>query len=334
MDDPIEALRAEFRAGIGARGSRREIEDFARGFLGQKGSVKDLLRSLGALPAEERPAAGQRINALKEEIEAAVAAALAEADRREREASFQDASLDVTLPGRSFPLGRPHLLTQVRDEVVEIFVRMGYQVEEGPEVETDWYNFGALGFPEDHPARDMQDTFHLSEGRLLRTHTSNVQIRVMERRKPPLRVIGHGRVYRCDDVDATHSPVFHQIEGFMVGEGVTFATLKGALGLFAREMFGPETRTRFRPSFFPFTEPSAEVDISCIFCGGSGCRLCKQSGWIEILGCGMIDPAVYESVGYDPESTGFAFGMGVERIAMLRHGVTDIRLFYENDLRF
>ena len=243
-------------------------------------------------------------------------------------------AVDVTLPGRRLPRGRLHPLNRIMAEVCDIFLHLGFEAVEGPEVELDWYNFEALNLPPDHPARDMQDTFYFSDKVLLRTHTSPMQIRTMEVRQPPVRIIAPGKVYRRDS-DITHSPMFHQVEGLLVDKGVTFADLKGVLTAFVHQMFGPEVGVRFRPSYFPFTEPSAEVDIECVMCGGHGCRVCQATGWLEVLGSGMVHPAVFEAVGYDPETyTGFAFGLGIERIAMLKYGVDDIRLFFDNDLRF
>jgi phenylalanyl-tRNA synthetase alpha chain len=293
-----------------------------------------MLRGLKDLPAGERPAAGQAVNGLKHELSALLDARGLALREREEQSEFLRGTIDVTLPGTPLALGASHPLSMVMRRIVEIFTGLGFVVEEGPEVETDRYNFGALNFPPDHPARDMQATLYVADDLLLRTHTSPVQVRVMERRKPPLRCLMPGRVYRCDS-DVSHSPMFHQVEGLAVGEGVHFGELKGLLGFFVRRMFGTGAKLRFRPSFFPFTEPSAEIDISCVICAGGGCRVCKGSGWLEILGAGMVHPAVFEAVGYDPERySGYAFGMGVERIAMLRYGIDDIRLFFENDVRF
>jgi phenylalanyl-tRNA synthetase alpha chain len=300
-----------------------------------------VLREMREVPAEERPAMGELVNAVKAVIEERIHDIRRRLDETRLARSLSEERLDVTLPGIRFPRGRLHPLQQVLDETVDIFVEMGFAVEEGPEIEDDYHNFEALNIPHDHPARDMHDTFFVSGDRLLRTHTSPVQIRVMESRQPPLRVIAPGAVYRHDD-DVTHSPNFLQVEGFLVDESVTFGDLKGVLSEFLRRFFGQGTRVRFRPSFFPFTEPSAEVDIGCVLCAASGtlpdgspCRVCKRSGWVEILGSGLIDPNVFRFVGYDPEKiSGFAFGMGIERMAMLKFGVGDIRLFYENDLRF
>jgi phenylalanyl-tRNA synthetase alpha chain len=294
-----------------------------------------LLRSLCSLPAAERPKVGQQANEVKQALEAALAERLEALKGDERRRAREAERLDLTLPGRFTLPGPAHPLTRVLDEIIEIFEGLGFSVAEGPEVETDYYNFGALNFPDDHPARDMQDTLHVAGDTLLRTHTSPVQIRTMQGRRPPVRTISPGRVYRRDLTDATHSPMFHQVEGLAVDRHITMADLKATLELFAKQMFGARSRLRFRPSFFPFTEPSAEADVLCFKCGGGGCRFCKQGGWLEILGSGMVHPNVLRNVGYDPEEvTGWAFGMGVERIAMLKHEVDDIRLFFENDLRF
>lgn len=303
-------------------------------YLGRKGEVAALLKELGSLSPEERKKAGEAINMAKASLEEAVEAKLSALESGERAAKLQKERIDITLPGRCIHPGRMHPVTQVMEEIEEIFSGLGFDVAEGPEVELDYYNFEALNLPKDHPARDMQDTFYVSDEVLLRTHTSPVQIRVMEKERPPLRVIAPGTVYRRDS-DITHTPMFHQIEGFMVDKGVTFSNLKGVLTHFLHSLFGEKTDVRFRTSFFPFTEPSAEVDIRCVICGGSGCRVCKGSGWLEILGAGMIRPEVFRAVKYDPEEfTGFAFGIGIERIAMLKYGMDDIRMLFENDLRF
>jgi phenylalanyl-tRNA synthetase alpha chain len=290
------------------------------------------MKQLGQVDPSERPRLGQLANSVKAEVESAYA----EHQTAVAESAGQEGGkdLDLSLPGRTIPLGRLHPVTQIMDEICGIFEGLGFAVAEGPDIETDFYNFEALNIPPHHPARDMHDTFYFSESVLLRTHTSPMQIRAMENQKPPLRMIAPGKVYRCDS-DITHTPMFHQVEGFLVDEKVSFADLKGVLSVFIARMFDEKTPIRFRPSFFPFTEPSAEVDIGCVICGGSGCRVCKHTGWLEILGSGMIDPEVFKKIGYDPEVyTGFAFGLGVERIAMLKYGINDIRLYYENDLRF
>jgi phenylalanyl-tRNA synthetase alpha chain len=333
----VDAIAAEARAAIERAETSTDLEALRVRFLGRQGEVTQLLRSLGSLPVAERPVVGAAANEAKRELEALLDARLGEAAERERRRRREQARLDLTLPGRRPARGGIHPLTRVHDEIVSIFVGLGFSVAEGPEIETDYYNFEALNIPKDHPARDMQDTFYLKGSALLRTHTSPVQIRTMQAAKgrTPLKIVVPGRVYRRDVADASHSPVFHQLEGLAVDPHITMADLKGTLELFAREMFGPRSKIRFRPSFFPFTEPSAEVDVLCFLCGGSGCRLCKQSGWLEILGCGMVHPQVLRNGGYDPEEvTGWAFGMGIDRITILKYGLDDIRLFFENDLRF
>ena len=302
-------------------------------YLGRKGLLTAQLSSIKDLPAEERRAAGQTLNKIKVELERLLDARTAELGSQ-AEDSERKKKIDVTLPGFGVEPGSRHPIGIVMEEIIGIFEGMGFWIEEGPDAETDFYNFASLNFPADHPARDMQATFYLENGLLLRTHTSPVQVRAMTRLKPPLRVISPGRVYRCD-ADVSHSPMFHQIEGFMVDQHITFAHLKGVLMTFLKEFFGPEVKIRFRPSFFPFTEPSAEVDIGCLICGGDGCPACKHGGWMEILGSGMIHPQVLENVGYNPEEvSGFAFGLGIDRLAMLRYKIDHIRLFYEGDLRF
>jgi phenylalanyl-tRNA synthetase alpha chain len=330
----VEAVAGEARAAIGGAASSSELESLRVKYLGRSGALTQILKSLGTLPAEERPLVGAAANEAKRELESLLDARLAEALEAERRRQRERARPDLTLPGRRPARGSLHPLTRVRDEIVRVFMGLGFSVAEGPQIETDFYNFEALNIPRDHPARDMQDTFYLSHDTLLRTHTSPVQIRTMRAQAPPVRIIVPGVVYRRD-ADITHSPMFHQVEGLAVDVNVTMADLKGTLELFARELFGARSKIRFRPSFFPFTEPSAEVDVVCFLCGGDGCRVCKQSGWLEILGSGMVHPNVLRNVGYDPEAvTGWAFGMGIERIAMLKYGVDDIRLFFENDLRF
>lgn len=328
----LDALEAEATAAVAAA-DEGALEDLRVRYLGRRSSLTAILRGLGDLPPEARPVVGQRANAVKAAIEGALEARRLALRAAARVGLAAD-RLDSTLPGRPPMLGGLHPLTATLEDILEIFASLGFAVAEGPEVELDYYNFEALNIPKDHPARDMQDTFYITDEVLLRTHTSPVQVRVMEAQPPPVRVVVPGKVYRRD-ADVTHSPMFHQVEGLLVDEGVTFADLKGTLTAFVRLFFGEATRLRFRPSFFPFTEPSAEVDISCVICRGAGCRVCSQGGWLEILGAGMVDPEVFRFVGYDSERfTGFAFGMGVERIAMLRYGIDDIRLFFENDLRF
>jgi phenylalanyl-tRNA synthetase alpha chain len=293
------------------------------------------MRKLGSLPAEDRPAAGQLLNRLKNSVSASLEEKLSLLKKKIDEEKLASGGVDVTLPGYVPPSGGIHPIRRIWREMEDIFVRMGFEVVVGPEVESDYYNFEALNIPKGHPARDDQDTLFVNKNLLLRTHTSPVQIRTMEKRKPPLRIVVPGKVFRRDSVDATHTPMFHQVEGLLVDEGITLADLKGTLEAFFRELFSADTRVRLRPSYFPFVEPGAEVDISCIFCSGSGCRVCKRSGWIEILGAGMVHPKVFSMVGYDPERyTGFAWGMGIDRIAILKYQVDDLRLFFENDIRF
>ncbi len=314
----------------------KDLDAWRVKYLGKKGELSQALRSMGSLSAEERPLVGQVANTVRAELEAAYAIRLAEWEVAKERAQEAEETIDITLPGRTPRVGAEHPLAKIIRRIEDVFVGFGFTVEEGPEVEWDYYNFEALNLPKDHPARDMQDTFYLSEELLMRTHTSPVQARTMEKRRPewPIRIIVPGRVYRRDDDDATHSHAFTQIEGLVVGQGVRMSDLKGTLLTFARVLFGEDQEIRLRPSFFPFTEPSAEMDIRCIYCGGAGCSTCKHTGWIEVLGCGMVHPRVLEMGGYDPEEvTGFAFGMGVERIAMLLYKIEDIRQFYQNDLR-
>ncbi|MBR2463987.1 MAG: phenylalanine--tRNA ligase subunit alpha [Clostridia bacterium] len=304
-------------------------------YLGKKGELTAVLRGMGALTPEERPVVGQMANEVRAEIEAALAVRVAEEKEKALNDRLAREKLDVTMPGTPSRMGHQHPLTRAQREMEEIFIGMGFEIAEGPEVEYDYYNFKALNIPENHPARDTQDTFYITDNILLRSQTSPVQVRVMEKQSPPIRVISPGRVYRSDALDATHSPLFHQMEGLVVDKGITMSDLKGTLETFAKKMFGEETKIRFRPHHFPFTEPSAEVDVSCFVCGGKGCRVCKGEGWIEILGAGMVHPFVLENCGIDPEVySGFAFGMGLERVTMTRYGIDDIRLFYENDERF
>jgi phenylalanyl-tRNA synthetase alpha chain len=340
-DSHIDEVRREFQRDLAAASNESGLRSVRDRYLARKGGrVSALLKSLGSAPPAERPRLGQLANALRDEIEALIT------ERLESAAASRPpkGAVDVTLPGRVPPIGHRHPLTILRERIEAIFTRMGFLVVEGPELEDDYHNFEALNMPPEHPARDMQDTLYLSSpvrsatgspATLLRTHTSGMQIRYMEKHPPPVRLIAPGRVYRRDQFDLTHSPMFTQVEGLVVGEQVSLADLKGTLYAFVRELFGQERKVRFRPSFFPYTEPSAEVDISCASCAGAGCSMCKRTGWLEILGSGMVHPAVFEAVGYDPERyTGFAFGMGIERVALLKWGVEDIRLFYENDLRF
>ncbi|MDA8415438.1 MAG: phenylalanine--tRNA ligase subunit alpha [Desulfobacteraceae bacterium] len=334
MREQLEQMRDEALRSIVQAVDEKALQDIRVRFLGRKGELTALMKGLGALSAEERPVVGQLVNTIKDEIESHLESAIKTAREQLINQRLQSERIDVTLPGRRSSCGTKHPITLVIEEVSDIFAGLGFSVAEGPEIEHDWYNFEALNFPPEHPARDMQDTFFVENNLLLRTHTSPVQIRTMLKQKPPVRIIAPGTVYRCDS-DATHSPMFHQIEGLMVDKGVTFGDLKGMLTTFTNQLFGQKTGVRLRPSFFPFTEPSAEVDIACVICGGKGCRVCKQSGWLEILGAGMVDPEVYRHVNYDAkEISGFAFGMGIERIAMLKYGINDMRLLFENDVRF
>lgn len=303
-------------------------------YLGRKGQLTGLLRNIAQVPVEEKPFFGKRCNEVKVLLELKIDEALARQTEGNKEEALNREKIDVTLPGRGVHCGRVHPVIQIRREICDIFAAFGFSVVEGPEVELDYFNFEALNMPKDHPARDMQDTFYIEDNVVLRTHTSPVQVRVMEKIKPPVRILSPGRVYRRDS-DVSHTPMFHQIEGLLVDKNISFADLKGILTTFLKKVFGEDTTLRFRPSFFPFTEPSAEVDIRCVMCKGKGCRICGQSGWLEILGSGMVDPAVFQNVGYDAEEyTGFAFGLGLERIAMLKFGISDIRLLFENDIRF
>ncbi|MBQ9860406.1 MAG: phenylalanine--tRNA ligase subunit alpha [Clostridia bacterium] len=335
MKEQLEALRSEALAELQGLNDPKQLEDFRVRYMGKKGSVTALLRGMGALSAEERPVMGQLVNQLRQELEEAVTAKADAIQAQLQTARLAAERVDVTMPGKKEKNGGLHPLNVVLDDLIDIFQSMGFDIVDGPEVETDYYNFQALNVPEDHPARDMQDTFYLADKLLLRTQTSAAQARTMEERKPPIRIICPGRVYRADEVDATHSPVFHQIEGLVIDKGVTMCDLKGVLQQFAQEIYGEDTQVRFRPSFFPFTEPSVEVDVSCSECGGKGCRVCKGAGWIEILGAGMVHPNVLRAGGIDPEVyTGFAFGIGLDRLTTTRYKISDIRLLFENDVRF
>lgn len=334
MKEQLERLLSSALDEVAQADSEESLQDIRIKFLGKKGALTTMMKGLGTLSNEERPIVGQLANTVKVELEGKLTDALERMREIARQRKLETERIDITLPGRTQRLGTRHPITLVADEIAEIFAGLGFQVAEGPEIELDFYNFEALNFPKDHPARDMQDTFFVDDNILLRTHTSPVQVRTMLKHAPPVRIISPGTVYRCDS-DATHSPMFHQVEGLMVDKGITFGDLKGILTIFVNQYFGKGTGVRLRPSFFPFTEPSAEVDIACVMCRGKGCRVCKQSGWLEILGAGMIDPEVYRHVGYDPESiSGFAFGMGIERIAMLKYGIGDMRLLFDNDVRF
>lgn len=334
MREQLEQLKNDALAAISSAVGEEQLQGIRVRLLGRKGELTALMKGLGSLSPEERPSVGQLVNTVRDELESGLEAALTAERERVKNERLQSERIDVTLPGRKSQVGTKHPITLIVEEVCEIFAGLGFSVAEGPEIEHDWYNFEALNFPPEHPARDMQDTFFVENDLLLRTHTSPVQIRTMLKQKPPVRIIAPGTVYRCDS-DATHSPMFHQIEGLMVDKGITFGDLKGILTIFTNQLFGQKTGVRLRPSFFPFTEPSAEVDIACVICGGKGCRVCKNSGWLEILGAGMVDPEVYRHVNYDAEDiSGFAFGMGIERIAMLKYGINDMRLLFENDVRF
>ncbi|WPL13685.1 Phenylalanine--tRNA ligase alpha subunit [Thiorhodovibrio litoralis] len=335
LDQQLSALGSQLRHETGAADSLAALDDARVRYLGKNGHLTALLKQLGRLPPESRPTAGQAINRAKTEAQQLIDQQRERLEAAALEARLAGERVDVTLPGRGQHPGGLHPVTRTMNRIERLFASAGFEVAEGPEVEDDYHNFEALNIPPEHPARAMHDTFYFPDGRLLRTHTSPVQIRVMEEREPPLRIIAPGRVYRCDS-DLTHTPMFHQVEGFLVDERATFADLKGVLYEFLRHFFEQaDLSLRFRPSYFPFTEPSAEVDVQCVKCGGSGCRICKQSGWLEVLGCGMIHPEVFRHVGIDTERfQGYAFGMGVERLAMLRYGVDDLRLFFDNDLRF
>lgn len=335
MLEALKNIRQHAAQALADVDSQKALEELRVRYLGKKGELTAILKQMGALSAEERPKVGQFANEVRASIEKLIeekAGALKEAMLRKR---LETERIDVTMPGVSAPLGKAHPLSKVLNEIKEIFLGMGFSVADGPEIENSYYNFEALNIPENHPARDTQDTFYINEDMVLRTSTSPVQVRTMEKQRPPIRVISPGRVYRSDAVDATHSPLFHQIEGLVVDHGVTMADLKGTLELFVKRLYGEDSVVRFRPHHFPFTEPSAELDVQCFSCHGEGCRLCKGEGWIEILGCGMVHPKVLSICGIDPEEySGFAFGMGLERIVMRRYNIDDLRLFFENDLRF
>jgi len=334
VEERLRDLLNEALSALAQAATKESVLALKARYLGRKGGISSFLSDLASAAKDERKALGELINAAKGRLEEEIQRRLSSLIEGEKAGRLKGERLDITLPGRTLHAGKSHPVTRVLEEVQDVFLGLGFDVAEGPDVELDYYNFEALNIPKDHPARDMQDTFYVSDEVVLRTHTSPVQIRVMEKRTPPIRVIAPGAVYRRDS-DITHTPMFHQVEGFMVDERVTFSNLKGVLTEFLGKLFGPGTGVRFRPSFFPFTEPSAEVDIRCVICSGSGCRVCKGSGWLEILGCGMIHPEVFRAVKYDPEkTTGFAFGLGIERIAMLKYSIDDIRLFFENDMRF
>jgi phenylalanyl-tRNA synthetase alpha chain len=334
MMGKLQQLEKDALAELAAAATEEQILAVRTKYLGRKGLLTGLLRNIAQIPDAEKPLFGKRCNEVKDILNANIDDILQRQSIRKKEDVLLKEKIDVTLPGRGVQRGRIHPVIQVRREICSIFSSFGFSVVEGPEIELDYYNFEALNIPKDHPSRDMQDTFYIESNILLRTHTSPVQIRTMEKTKPPVRILSPGRVYRPDS-DVSHTPMFHQMEGLLVDKGVSFGDLKGILTAFLQKVFGEKTTLRFRPSFFPFTEPSAEVDIRCVMCCGRGCRVCGQSGWLEILGSGMVDPAVFQNIGYDPEEyTGFAFGLGLERIAMLKYGISDIRLFFENDIRF
>jgi phenylalanyl-tRNA synthetase alpha chain len=330
MLDLIEKLKDKFKSDISQIKSLPELDKLKIQYMGRKGEIADLFDRMKDLASDERPQIGKNLNELKSYLNSETENLLSRMQKKST-----NSKLDLSLPGRKPFVGRKHPLTKTLDEMKSIFYGMGFSVEDGPEIETDYYCFEALNIPKNHPARDMQDTLYITDDIVLRTHTSPVQVRVMEKTQPPIRIIAPGRVYRRDTPDASHSPFFHQVEGLVVDEGISFGDLKGVITAFAHKMFGSDIKVRFRPSFFPFTEPSAEYDFICVFCRGKGCRVCKNTGWVEISGAGMVDPNVFKYVNYDSEKyTGYAFGMGVDRIAMLKYGIYDIRLFFENDYRF
>lgn len=335
MQAQLNKILEEAKEQLQQAASVSDVDEIRVKLLGKKGKMTEILRGMGKLSPEERKTTGQMANSVRSEIEGLLERRFADMKAAAKEAKFKLEKIDVTEPGKEVTLGVKHPLTITIEEISKVFMSMGFSIAEGPEVETVFNNFDALNAGPDHPSRDMSDTFYITEDILLRTQTSPVQVRTLMKTKPPIKVISPGRCFRCDTPDATHSPMFHQIEGLVVDEGITMADLKGTLDSFAKQLFGTQTRTKFRPHHFPFTEPSAEMDVSCFKCGGKGCRVCKGSGWIEVLGCGMVHPHVLKVGGLDTEKyTGFAFGMGVERAAMLKYGVDDIRLFYENDMRF
>lgn len=335
MKANLEAILTAAKEAVNSADNLSAIDAIRVKYLGKKGELTAILKQMGSLSPEERPVMGQLVNQAKQELEELVVGKTQQIKEQETLLKLKEEEIDITLPAKKSCVGKLHPLNSVLDDMLDIFQSMGFDVLDGPEVETDHYNFECLNVPADHPARDMQDTFYLAEGLLLRTQTSAAQIRTMETRKPPIRIVCPGRVFRADEVDATHSPVFHQVEGLVVDKGVTMCDLKGVLEQFAREIYGPETKVKFRPSFFPFTEPSVEVDVTCSECGGKGCRVCKDSGWIEILGAGMVHPNVLRSCGIDPDVySGFAFGIGLDRTTTTRYKISDIRLLFENDKRF
>lgn len=335
MRQQLNDLKLQAAIELSAANGLADIEEIRIKYLGKKGLLTGILRGMGALSAEERPVIGALANEIREQLESELESKKEELENAMQADRLKQEFIDVTIPGKRQARGGRHPLTAVLDQLKQIFLGMGFSIADGPEVELDYYNFEALNIPPNHPARDTQDTFYISENVVLRTQTSPIQIRVMEKTKPPIRIIAPGRVYRSDAVDATHSPVFHQIEGLVVDKGITMGDLKGTLEVFAKQLYGEDAHVRFRPHHFPFTEPSAEMDVRCFSCGGMGCRLCKGEGWIEILGSGMVHPKVLKNCGIDPEIySGFAFGLGLERVVMRRYDIDDLRLFYENDLRF
>ena len=335
MKEQLNAIKAQAEAELAKSDALDALEALRIKYLGKKGELTAIMKGMGKLPPEQRPVIGQLANEVRTSIESLLEQKKQTLSSLEKERRLAAEAIDINLPGKRPVLGKKHPLTTVLDDLKDIFIGMGFSIEEGPEVELDYYNFEALNIPKDHPARDTQDTFYIDENVVLRTQTSPVQVRVMEKQKPPIRVIAPGKVFRSDTVDATHSPVFHQIEGLVVDKGITMADLKGTLEVFVKKLYGDDTRLRFRPHHFPFTEPSAEVDISCFGCGGKGCRICKGEGWIEILGCGMVHPKVLKNCDIDPDIySGFAFGIGLERITMFRYVIDDLRLFFENDIGF
>ncbi|MDP4089148.1 MAG: phenylalanine--tRNA ligase subunit alpha [Bacillota bacterium] len=335
MKEKMEAIRSSALEEIGKAADSSELEVVRVKYLGKKGELTAVLRSMGSLSAEERPVVGKVVNEVREVIEAALQDAVSAIKNREKEQKLKNDVIDISLPGKKNFIGKRHPLEAALENMKEIFISMGFTIEEGPEVETNYYNFDALNIPESHPARSEQDTFYINENMVLRTATSPVQVRYMQKNEPPIKMISPGKVFRSDALDATHSPIFYQMEGLVIDKGITFSDLKGTLDLFVRKMFGDKVKTKFRPHYFPFTEPSAEMDATCFVCNGEGCKVCKGSGWIELLGCGMVHPEVLRQGGIDPEVySGFAFGMGVDRIVMLKYGLDDIRLLYESDMRF
>lgn len=329
--ESIEGIEEKALEAVSAANTEEKLQEVRTEYIGRKGQITLFLRNIPSLPAEERPSAGKNANILKGKLEKEINKKI---EAIEEAKASAPADIDITLPGRKPKSGSLHPITRIQKEICSIFFKLGFNIAEGPEIETDWYNFEALNIPQHHPARDMQDTFYISDNVVLRTHTSPIQARYMEKTEPPISIIAPGKVYRCDS-DLTHTPMFHQIEGLLVDKNISFGDLKGVLESFIHQLFDKDTDLRFRPSFFPFTEPSAEVDIKCVMCRGKGCRICSKTGWLEVLGSGMVHPAVFENVGYDTSKyTGFAFGMGVERLAMLKYGIDDLRKYFENDYRF